>query len=221
MYRQANPNILLQSGYESPVGGVVKRGLDIIIAFGALLILSPFMLMLAALLWLLDGGSPIYRHPRIGFNGKVFNCLKFRTMCVNGDEVLANHLRNDPSAAAEWAITRKLKEDPRVTRLGRQLRENSVDELPQVFNVIRGEMSCVGPRPITADELAHYNSRIELYLKTRPGLTGAWQVSGRNDTSYEERVLLDSNYVLRWSLRMDLHILIRTLPAIISRRGSY
>jgi exopolysaccharide production protein ExoY len=206
---------------QNPVGGLTKRCVDIVVALSLLVMLSPLMLMIAVLLRFLEGGPVFFRHPRIGFNGKVFDCLKFRTMCVDGDEVLSNHFRSNPSAAAEWTMTRKLREDPRVSLLGRMLRETSIDELPQFFNVIRGEMSCVGPRPITADELCRYNARIELYLKTRPGLTGAWQISGRNDTSYEERVLLDTDYVLSWSLRKDLSILVRTLPAVVSRRGSY
>ncbi len=141
-------------------------------------------------------------------------------MSVNAEEVLADHLQNNSTAAAEWALTRKLKDDPRVSRLGQLLRETSIDELPQLFNVLRGDMSCVGPRPITSDEITRYDSRIEFYLRTRPGLTGAWQISGRSDTSYEERVQLDSSYVTGWSLWKDFEILIRTLPAVISRRGS-
>ncbi|MBR0749952.1 sugar transferase [Bradyrhizobium japonicum] len=186
-----------------------------------LVTLSPFLLLIAGLLWLLEGGPIIYRHPRIGYGGRVFNCLKFRTMCVNGDRVLEAYFQNNPAAAAEWAITRKLKTDPRVSLLGRMLRETSIDELPQLFNVIRGDMSCVGPRPITADELCRYEALVGVYLSTRPGLTGAWQVGGRNETSYAERVALDVKYVQSWSLRNDLKIIVRTPRVVVSRRGSY
>jgi exopolysaccharide production protein ExoY len=203
------------------VGGLAKRCVDLIVALTMLLLASPLMLMVAALIWLMEGRPIVFKHRRIGFGGKVFYCWKFRTMCFNGDEVLSNYFRNNPLAAAEWAKTRKLKTDPRVSALGRMLRETSIDELPQLYNVITGDMSCVGPRPVTSDELCHYEERIELYLKARPGLTGAWQISGRNDTSYEERVRLDTNYVSNWSLRRDLEILMLTLPAVFSRRGSY
>ena len=204
-----------------PVGGRTKRCVDIAIAVCMLVTLSPFLLLIAGLLWLLEGGPIIYRHPRIGYGGRVFNCLKFRTMCVNGDQVLEAYFQSNPAAAAEWAITRKLKTDPRVSLLGRMLRETSIDELPQLFNVIRGDMSCVGPRPITAEELCRYEALVGVYLSTRPGLTGAWQVGGRNETSYAERVALDVKYVQSWSLRNDLKIIARTPHAVVSRRGSY
>jgi exopolysaccharide production protein ExoY len=142
-------------------------------------------------------------------------------MCVNGDEVLEAYFQSNPDAAAEWAVTRKLKTDPRVSLLGRMLRETSIDELPQLFNVIRGDMSCVGPRPITADELCRYEALVGVYLSTRPGLTGAWQVGGRNETSYEERVALDVKYVQSWSLWSDLKILAQTPRAVVTGRGSY
>ena len=207
--------------HHHPVGGPAKRALDVAIAGIALLMLAPLMLMVAVLIRLFEGGPVLFSHPRIGFGGRAFHCFKFRTMYVHGDGVFADYLSSDSVAATEWATSRKLKADPRVSRLGRLLRETSIDELPQLFNVIRGDMSCVGPRPITVEEIFQHGCKIDLYFRTRPGLTGAWQVGGRNDTTYDERVVLDSNDVLNWSIPNDVNILARTLPAVISRRGSY
>ncbi|RUO97871.1 sugar transferase [Hyphomicrobium sp.] len=198
-----------------PVGGPAKRVFDIAVASVALVLLSPLLLVIASAIKLLTGGDVIYRHRRVGMNGRLFNCLKFRTMVPNGDEVLRWHIQNDPAAAEEWRMTRKLANDPRVTPLGYLLRKTSLDELPQLFNILRGDMSCVGPRPIVADELHFYGENASYYMKARPGITGLWQVSGRSLLSYQERVQYDVRYVREWSLRADMAILVRTIPAVL------
>jgi lipopolysaccharide/colanic/teichoic acid biosynthesis glycosyltransferase len=186
-----------------------------------LLILSPVLLLLA-LAVRLDGGPALYRHTRVGINGRPFGCLKYRTMADGADRLLASHLAANPIAAAEWAAQRKLTNDPRITRLGALLRKTSLDELPQLLNVLRGQMSLVGPRPVVHEELVqHYGvaGRIA-YATARPGITGLWQISGRSDTSYMERVTLDITYVHTWSLLLDLKILLLTVPAVLARRGA-
>ena len=204
-----------------PLGGLAKRGFDILGAALALAALSPLLLLIALLVKLSDRGPVLYGHTRIGRGGRVFRCLKFRTMVVNGDAVLAAHLRNDPLVAAEWQSTRKLKDDPRVTRVGAVLRRLSIDELPQVVNILLGDMSIVGPRPVVREELDRYGKSAIFYLKSRPGLTGLWQVSGRNDVSYTTRVAFDRHYVENWSFVEDIRIIVKTLPAVCLSRGSY
>lgn len=204
-----------------PIGGIFKRSFDIAAALAGIALLSPLFLMLVLLVKCSDGGKVIYGHRRIGRNGRVFRCLKFRTMVENGDEVLAAHLARNPQDRDEWTATRKLQNDPRVTRVGAVLRKLSLDELPQIFNILRGEMSFVGPRPVVRDELLLYGTAASFYLKSRPGLTGLWQVRGRNDVSYRTRVAFDRHYVENWSFVFDMKILIWTVPAVISSRGSY
>ena len=221
--RLANSPYRLRSASEKqpPIGGVFKRGFDIIGAAAGILLLSPLLLMLAMLVKFSDGGRVFYGHSRIGRNGKVFHCLKFRTMVENGDQVLAAHFAKNPQSREEWLATRKLQNDPRVTRVGAVLRKLSLDELPQMFNILRGDMSIVGPRPVVKDELELYGAAADYYLKSRPGLTGLWQVSGRNDVSYSARVAFDRHYVENWSLVFDLKIIVKTVPAVFSSRGSY
>ena len=220
--RLANRSWLRSDGQtQPPVGGAFKRGFDIAGAIAGILLLSPLLLMLALLVKVSCGGRILYGHARIGRNGNVFRCLKFRTMVENGDHVLAQHLAKKPELREEWIATRKLQNDPRVTRVGAVLRKLSLDELPQIFNILRGDMSFVGPRPVVEDELELYGSAADCYLKSRPGLTGLWQVSGRNDVSYGTRVAFDRHYVENWSFVFDLKILIRTFPAVFSSRGSY
>ena len=204
-----------------PVGGVRKRGFDIVGAVAAIVLLSPLLIMLSLLVKLSDGGKIFYAHRRIGRNGNVFHCLKFRTMVENGDEVLAAHFATNHRARAEWLATRKLQNDPRVTRVGLVLRKLSLDELPQVFNILMGHMSFVGPRPVVRDELELYGQAADCYLKSRPGLTGLWQISGRNDVSYGTRVAFDRHYVENWSFVADLKIILKTVPVVFSSRGSY
>jgi exopolysaccharide production protein ExoY len=202
------------------LGGLPKRALDILIATTMLIVLSPLMLLLAFLIWATLGGPIIHRHARIGYGGRTFGCLKFRSMVVNADDVLRRHLASDPAAAREWRETQKLRNDPRVTPLGRFIRLTSLDELPQLFNVIQGDMSCVGPRPVVQDELARYGENASYYLATRPGMTGLWQVSGRNRLRYSERVGLDRTYVTTWSLWEDIKILARTPRAVARDRNT-
>jgi exopolysaccharide production protein ExoY len=204
-----------------PLGGTLKRSSDVVVASLCLFIFAPLMVAIALAIWMTMGGPVLFPQRRIGYKGTVFTCLKFRTMRRDADAALARHLAENPVAAAEWASTKKLKKDPRITRLGLMLRRSSLDELPQLLNVLRGEMSCVGPRPVVADELANYGTLVSDYLRVRPGLTGLWQVGGRNDVTYAERVALDSRYVRTWSLRADLTILLRTVPAVVLARGSY
>jgi Undecaprenyl-phosphate galactose phosphotransferase WbaP len=199
----------------------LKRGLDILGAASLLLLLAPLMLVLA-LLVKRDGGPAFYAHRRVGRGGALFGCLKFRSMVIDSDARLAELLARDPAARAEWEATRKLKADPRVTAVGRFLRASSLDELPQLINVLRGEMSLVGPRPVIQAELEqHYGAAAAHYMMVRPGITGLWQVSGRNDTSYEQRVRLDVGYVARASLAEDVRILLATPIAVLRRRGAY
>ncbi|MCC2611778.1 sugar transferase [Neorhizobium sp. Rsf11] len=210
-----------QADLAFPTGGLAKRTFDITAAALALILFSPIFLMIAALVKFSDNGPVFYGHRRIGHNGRSFRCLKFRTMAVNGDEVLRNYLNANPQAAEEWRATRKLKVDPRVTVVGTVLRKLSLDELPQLINIVRGEMSVVGPRPVVDEELNLYDSFAAYYLRTRPGLTGLWQISGRNDVSYETRIAFDTQYVQNWSLLGDFAIIAKTIPAVCLARGSY
>jgi exopolysaccharide production protein ExoY len=199
----------------TPLGGALKRGLDLVVAAGSTLAFAPIGLLLALLI-LATMGRPVFiYHPRVGFQHKMFGCYKFRSMVRDGDAVLQRHLAANSDAAREWSETQKLRDDPRVTFVGRMLRKSSLDELPQLINVLRGEMSCVGPRPIVEDELPRYGAKAPLYLSTRPGMTGLWQVSGRSSVDYARRVDLDENYVRSWSLWLDLKILFRTVGVLI------
>ena len=202
-------------GIATPLGGSSKRAVDVAIALAAIILLFPVMLMIMGLIKLTGGGSVIFAHARIGFRGRRFRCFKFCTMVADAEEMLARHLAGDQRAAQEWRETRKLRDDPRVTFIGRLLRKSSLDEIPQLINVLRGEMSCVGPRPIVAEELQRYGPHATDYLQARPGLTGIWQVSGRNSLDYADRVALDSHYVRNWSLWNDLVILGKTVFAVM------
>jgi exopolysaccharide production protein ExoY len=200
---------------------VTKRALDIAGA-GALLLLGAPVFLLLAMIVRADGGPAFYAHERVGRGGRRFGCLKFRSMVVDSAARLEALLASDPAARAEWEATRKLRHDPRITWIGRFLRATSLDELPQLINVLRGDMSLVGPRPVVATELAaHYGTAAEHYLAVRPGITGLWQVSGRSDTSYAERVALDVRYATTPSLLEDVRILLRTPAAVLLRRGAY
>ena len=208
-------------GRDVPVGGIAKRGLDITLAVLGLVLLAPLILALVIVLKLTDSGPLLYGHRRVGFGGREFRCWKFRTMVVNGDTVLEQYLRKHPAKAALWNEQRKLVDDPRVTPLGAVLRKLSLDELPQLLNVLTGEMSLVGPRPVVREELAYYASSARHYLSARPGLSGLWQISGRSNTTYLERVQLDRFYVMNWSLWMDLRIIFMTIPAVVMSRGAH
>jgi undecaprenyl-phosphate galactose phosphotransferase len=207
-------------GLEQPVQRFIKRTFDIVAASTALLIASPFLAVIAAFV-ALDGGPVVYGHKRIGYKGKSFACLKFRSMVKNSEDVLRQHLEKNPEARAEWQREWKLHKDPRVTAIGGLLRRTSLDELPQLWNVLRGDMSLVGPRPIVVAEADKYNSDIAYYCRVRPGITGLWQVSGRNDVSYAKRVQMDAWYVRNWSLWHDVAIICKTIPVLINRSGAY
>lgn len=197
-----------------------KRVFDVV---GALLIMLAIAPVAAAIMIALrlEGGPLFFGHVRVGRSGRRFSCWKFRTMVPDADRRLADLLARDGEARAEWARDFKLRNDPRITALGRWLRATSLDELPQLFNVLRGEMSLVGPRPIVDAELARYGEDLGAYLRCTPGLTGLWQVSGRNDVSYQDRVLLDRRYAEAQSFWLDLVILARTPLAVLRRAGAY
>jgi len=208
-------------GQSRIVGGGFKRSFDVIGALSSILMLLPLFCLIALAIKLWDRGPVFYRHRRIGLNGAPFDCLKFRSMVANADEVLSRHLASNSEAAREWQENHKLKDDPRITPFGVSMRKTSIDELPQLFNILKGEMSFVGPRPIVTAEVPKYGPCIDQYLRARPGLTGAWQVSGRNDVDYRTRVELDRDYVEDWSFRRDLVILVKTVRVVASARGCY
>ncbi len=185
-----------------------------------LCLFAPLMGVIALLVARLDGAPVFFGHYRVGLNGKLFRCLKFRTMYRNSAQMLADLLRDDPAARAEWALGNKLSNDPRITPVGNFLRRTSLDELPQLINVLRGEMTLVGPRPITVDELCRYGRVRWDYFSVVPGMTGLWQVSGRSDTTYAERVALDLQYVEKRSVWLDVMILLKTVKVVLLRDGS-
>lgn len=199
---------------------ILKRVFDITGSLAIIVILSPALIYISRKVKK-DGGPAIYGHERIGKGGKPFKCLKFRSMVVNSKEVLEQVLASDTEARAEWDATFKLKNDPRITKIGHFLRRTSLDELPQLFNVLRGEMSLVGPRPIITAELERYNDEVDYYLLSKPGMTGLWQVSGRSDVDYETRVYLDAWYVKNWSMWNDIAILFKTIGVVLKRDGAY
>lgn len=200
-------------------GRFAKRALDVTVAVMALVGLSPLLLAIAMLVRK-DGGPALFGHSRIGQGGQRFHCFKFRSMVIDAESRLQALLAADPAAAEEWAATQKLTHDPRVTGIGKVLRKTSLDELPQLLNVLRGQMSLVGPRPIVAAEVPRYGDDIAAYYAVPPGVTGLWQVSGRSETTYAYRVQLDVTYVRNWSFRRDLVILLKTIPAVLARRGA-
>jgi exopolysaccharide production protein ExoY len=208
-------------GLSRPVGLASKRLIDIILAISGIILLAPLLMICFVATVVTSPGPAVFRHRRVGFNGKYFDCLKFRTMVTDAPERLRLLLESDPMAAAEWAASRKLRCDPRVTAIGAVLRKSSLDELPQLFNVLRGDMSIVGPRPVTDEELVRYSGAINAYLACRPGITGLWQVSGRSTTSYSKRVACDTFYARKWSMALDAKIVIVTIPALLLSDSAY
>lgn len=203
------------------LSAVLKRLIDVLGAAAAILVLTPVLLSLMLVLAVPTRGRPIFVQQRIGRYGSSFRLLKFRTMPRNADALLRAHLDRDPRLAHEWATTHKLRVDPRVTGIGRVLRKYSLDEIPQFFNVMLGHMSLVGPRPILPEEAPRFGDRLWAVLSVRPGLTGLWSVSGRNDIGYEERVGLEHRYATHWTLGSDLSILVKTIPTVVRGRGAY
>ncbi len=205
-----------RSAPDAFVTNALHRGIALVM----LLLLSPLMLVVAGLIWRTDGAPIFFGHYRVGRGGRLFRCLKFRTMRRDAEAVLVRLIRDDPAAACEWARDQKLSNDPRITPVGSFLRKTSLDELPQLINVLRGDMCLVGPRPVTAPELIRYDNVRWHYVSVTPGITGLWQVSGRNNTTYEERVALDRRYVESSGLLMDLKILCRTVWVVVTGHGA-
>lgn len=197
------------------------RSFDVVVATAILILVLPFLVVLAAVLYASDPGPIFYAHRRIGHRGRHFDCLKFRSMKLNGDAILQEHLATCKEAREEWEETHKLRNDPRVTPIGAIVRKLSLDEFPQLINVLLGDMSIVGPRPIVDAEVRRYGAQFEHYCLVRPGLTGVWQTSGRSDTSYQQRVAMDVSYVARKSVALDAWLLCKTVPAVLFARGSY
>jgi exopolysaccharide production protein ExoY len=202
------------------IGRALKRLLDIVGAITLAVVFSP--LIIGIIIAMGRGGAPvIFRHKRVGRNGELFECLKFRTMVPDAEKVLRDLLDENPRLREEWNRDHKLRDDPRVTPLGRFLRSTSLDELPQIWNVLKGEMSLVGPRPVTREELLRYGRNMLMYMMVKPGITGLWQVSGRSNTDYRRRVAIDVCYVRNQSILLDLWILLRTTRVVIGRHGAY
>lgn len=200
---------------------IVKRIFDLVCTVFGSILLSPLLLGLTVLVAIDNRGSVIFAHQRVGKNGKLFPCYKFQTMVPNAQEALERYLQENPAARREWEANFKLEHDPRVTKLGAFLRKTSLDELPQLWNVIRGDMSLVGPRPIITAEIERYGDYFREYSMVLPGITGMWQASGRSDVSYEERVAMDTWYVRNWSIWVDLMYLFKTITVVFSRKGAY
>lgn len=196
-----------------------KRVFDVTASALGLIVLTPILVVVAAMIFLYDRGKPIFVHRRLGQGGESFGCLKLRSMATNAEERLKTLLDSSPEMRKEWDESQKLTNDPRVTRIGNFLRKTSLDELPQLFNVLKGEMSLVGPRPIVQDELPRYGSDAVAYLRVRPGLTGLWQTTGRNDVSYDERVNMDVAYERNISFTEDLRIMAMTVVTMLRRTG--
>jgi lipopolysaccharide/colanic/teichoic acid biosynthesis glycosyltransferase len=199
---------------------IVRRYIDIFVSLFFIIFLLPLLLLLTFLV-MIDGGPPLFAHRRVGRNGVSFNCLKFRTMMIGAEQCLIEYLRYNPHAAAEWNRDQKLKFDPRITPIGRLLRSTSLDEIPQLWNVLVGDMSLVGPRPVTESEMRdRYGRYADVVLSVRPGITGLWQISGRNEINYGHRVLLDTQYVRNRGLMSDLRILFKTTWVVFNRVGA-
>ncbi|MDP1880377.1 MAG: sugar transferase [Parachlamydiaceae bacterium] len=201
----------------------LKRTFDIFFSIFCLIILSPIFLVISILILFTSSGNIIYSHERMGRGGKPFRCYKFRTMYLDADIRLAELLKHDPQLLKEWQQTYKLKKDPRVTAIGNVLRKLSLDELPQFWNVLRGDLSVVGPRPVVKEEFEKYfGTKGYKILSIRPGLTGLWQVSGRSDiTCYHKRIQLDEYYVDNQSLLFDLQLILKTIPVMLGQKGAY
>lgn len=220
--RVANDRTASDVSHARPLSlySAAKRVLDVSGAVLIGLVFSPLILAIVVFLRR-EGGPVIYRHRRVGRDGQAFECLKFRSMVPNAERALGELLEEHPDMKSEWVRDHKLRADPRVTNLGRFLRRTSLDELPQLWNVIRGEMSLVGPRPVVREELMRYGRSLAVYLSVKPGITGLWQVTGRNNTDYRRRVALDVYYVRKQNLLLDLYILFKTPRVVVGGGGAY
>ena len=201
----------------------IKRAIDLVFSSLLLLFIAPFLLVIAVIIKLGDGGSVLFTQERPGVGGRLFRCYKFRTMAMDAEDRLNDLLQNDPQAAEDWRLYKKLKRDPRITPIGRFLRKTSIDEIPQLFNILKGEMSIIGPRPITKREIPEYGTPADfaIYGAVRPGVLGLWQVSGRSDTDYDRRIQLDARYARDWSIWMDVKILFLGVPVVLFGKGAY
>lgn len=205
----------------SPVDKYMKNIFDYLTALSLILIFSPVLITLYSIVYFSTNGHPLFKHRRIGLNGKKFNVYKFRTMYIDADKRLEELLEECEESRIEWGNDFKLKDDPRITKIGNFLRKTSLDELPQLINVLQGKMSLIGPRPIIDQEIVKYGEYFDYFTAVKPGITGLWQVSGRNDIDYDERVQLDVWYVRNWSINLDVQILLKTVLVVIGRKGSY
>lgn len=199
----------------------LKRAMDVAIAFPLVIFLAPMLLTIYLAIRIFDPGPALFRQLRVGRGGEQFMVLKFRSMLMDAEQRLAELLSENPAARDEWERYQKLRCDPRVTLVGRILRKTSLDELPQLVNILRGEMSLIGPRPVTAGELHRYGSDFPFYAAVRPGVLGLWQVKGRNRLSYPERVALDVEYVKTWSIWKDVKIIALAIPVVLLGQGAY
>jgi Undecaprenyl-phosphate galactose phosphotransferase WbaP len=221
--QQAAPNDIVPkktNSFSGWWGDFFKRTVDVCGASTLLVVLFPILIVIAIAV-MSDRGSVVFGHPRIGRGGRTFLCLKFRSMVRNADQVLEKLLATDPKAREEWNRDFKLKNDIRITPIGRILRRTSLDELPQLWNVLRGDMSLVGPRPVVRQELARYGPDVSYYLMLKPGITGLWQISGRNNVDYSTRVSLDVCYAMNRSLALDVTILLKTVKVVLEKDGAY
>ena len=213
--------IMLRQNLLDPRRMALKRGIDLLCTLTGGIVAFPLLFVLAVAVRFDSKGPVLFRQSRIGRGGRHFTVYKFRTMAANAAELLEKHLAENEDARIEWEADQKLRNDPRITRVGRFLRKTSLDELPQLINVLKGDMSIVGPRPIVDSEIKKYGEDFELYTRVRPGITGLWQTSGRNDLSYADRVWLDRHYVCNWSVWLDILIVIRTVPEVLHCSGAY
>ena len=213
--------VRVQNNLAKKSNRIMKRIFDIVATVCGGILILPILAIVAILIYLDSPGPIVFGHKRVGQDGKEFPCYKFRSMVPNAQEALEIYLKENPAAREEWERDFKLKDDPRVTRIGKFLRKTSLDELPQLWNVLIGDMSLVGPRPIVRDEIVKYGDYINDFYLVPPGITGVWQVSGRSDTTYEERVLMDSWYVHNWSVWIDIVYLLKTVLAVVKSKGAY
>ena len=218
---QGQPSFQIPQDVPAGLRGMTKRFCDLALALPIFVFALPLLAVISALILIQGGGPVIYRQERCGQNGKPFICYKFRTMHLDAPTALADYLQANPGAAAEWEKTQKLRHDPRITTIGRILRKTSLDELPQLINIIAGEMSVIGPRPVTFEELERYGANLSYYIAARPGVTGLWQVNGRSTLSYQQRVNFDAQYVKEWSFFKDIKILLKTIPVVLFAKGAF
>jgi Undecaprenyl-phosphate galactose phosphotransferase WbaP len=204
-----------------PSAQFIKRALDLLLVLAGAPVVAPLVFLTALLIRIESRGPAFYRNERIGRGGRKFYAWKLRSMVMNGNEVLEDYLKRNPDARVQWNATQKLKRDPRVTRMGRIIRKTSIDELPQLWNVLIGEMSIVGPRPFLESQVEMYGPAYHLYQRVRPGITGLWQISGRNELTFRERARLDAYTIQNWSVWLDLYILARTVSVVLTTRGAY